>query len=205
MKLTEFVRAAGLALIFLGYGGGASARYMQADPIGLGGGINPYGYVDADPLSYVDAEGLMGNGASSRPSNATTGRTGPYKQREPITECMKAWILDHYGPKGLYVITEASLFSLVPDSGNLMEGGPLHGVLATVGWGGAKVGGVKVAAKTGEIISWAAADAASAALGRTVTGGTAGFVKFAGRVGPVLVLSATAINEMAKQECECKK
>ncbi|MFI8615999.1 RHS repeat-associated core domain-containing protein [Acidovorax sp. NPDC077693] len=34
-------------------------RYTQADPIGLEGGWNRFGYVDANPLSYMDSMGLV--------------------------------------------------------------------------------------------------------------------------------------------------
>jgi RHS repeat-associated protein len=35
-----------------------TGRYSQPDPIGLGGGWNRFGYVYADPLRYVDPQGL---------------------------------------------------------------------------------------------------------------------------------------------------
>ncbi|WP_217644362.1 RHS repeat-associated core domain-containing protein [Paracidovorax konjaci] len=38
----------------------ASGRYIQADPIGLEGGWNRFGYVGADPLNFSDNEACKG-------------------------------------------------------------------------------------------------------------------------------------------------
>ena len=38
----------------------ALGRYVEADPIGMWGGLNVYGYVYQDPISYFDSEGEFG-------------------------------------------------------------------------------------------------------------------------------------------------
>ena len=54
----------GLAYNLHRYYDALTGRYVQADPIGLEGGWNRFGYVDGDPLNFADAEGLQKRGST---------------------------------------------------------------------------------------------------------------------------------------------
>lgn len=57
-------------------------RYTSSDPIGLEGGWNRFGYVEGNPLGFVDPEDLKGGGAGASnfrlPSNAWRQPQLPY-------------------------------------------------------------------------------------------------------------------------------
>lgn len=66
----------------------STGRYVESDPIGLGGGNNTYGYVRAKPLQFFDSKGLVewsGSMGGAAIAGIVGGGVFPFKL---TSECM---------------------------------------------------------------------------------------------------------------------
>jgi RHS repeat-associated protein len=64
----------------------ASGRFTQEDPIGLAGGLNLYGFANADPINFSDAFGLCASDAGDGSDDTGTDSTStedPDQQKQP--------------------------------------------------------------------------------------------------------------------------
>lgn len=65
-----------------------TGRYLTPDPIGLEGGINPYGYVDNNPVNAIDPLGLISWKGSSLQVSAVSLVGGTFIRYELESECI---------------------------------------------------------------------------------------------------------------------
>jgi RHS repeat-associated protein len=84
-----------------------SARYLTPDPLGLRAGLNPYAYVDADPVNLVDPTGLW---AANRPDLVAAARVAmdPVVRRAATSAFAGAAVAHYAGPAGKPIRDAAS-------------------------------------------------------------------------------------------------
>jgi len=63
----QFRVETGLFYNYFRYYDPTTGRYITSDPIGLDGGLNPYLYVEANPLRFTDPRGLDNVGCTTEP------------------------------------------------------------------------------------------------------------------------------------------
>ena len=115
-------------------------RYVEADPIGLRGGLNPYAYVNGNPLRFVDPTGLVKWSGNVLSTGAFAGGAEIYTLRSEcvngLRSVVKVRAIGYSYGRGYTFAGSAVSFSdrfsyINPEVFN----GPYQKVSAGLGWG----------------------------------------------------------------------
>ncbi|MBC5766772.1 RHS repeat-associated core domain-containing protein [Ramlibacter albus] len=211
----------------------ACARYIQPDPIGLAGGLNPFVYVNANPLGEIDPEGLQswrrpnrpGWPAWAQPTNPSDAcatpecaaglsllRPTPYNNPDFNKDpCVIAYLRENYGNfMADTLLPNFSGFSYVPGSGYAFQAG--LSAIASMTTKGAVVGtasgvavGVQAMGAAGAGVAGGSSSSALLMTGTMASGAATGasILLAAGGVGATAYSSAA--NAAALLHCSCRR